>query len=132
LKCSNVSSGFAMSLGREFHTAGPETRKLLGPKRCVLVWGVMRYPRATERRCNILFICWIGTWKLEAYLHYFKFICQHDVKKLLHAAMLWLDLSHLVKIISIVFLFWSQPSLLWKWKKRFDRDYNLTLCNSVT
>ena len=39
-----------MSSGREFHTAGPDTRKLLGPKRRVLVRGVARCPRAAERR----------------------------------------------------------------------------------
>ena len=50
LKCSSDSSGFAMSSGREFHTAGPETWKLLGPKRRVLVRGVVRCPRAAERR----------------------------------------------------------------------------------
>ena len=39
-----------MSSGREFHTAGPDTRKLLGPKRRVLIRGVARCPRAAERR----------------------------------------------------------------------------------
>ena len=37
-------------IGQEFHAAGPETRKLLGPKQRVLVRGVVRCPRATERR----------------------------------------------------------------------------------
>ena len=50
LKSSSDSSGFAMSSGREFHTAGPETRKLLGPKRRVLVRGVVRCPSVAERR----------------------------------------------------------------------------------
>ena len=39
-----------MSSGRDFHTAGPETRKLLDPKRRVLVRGVVRCPRAAEQR----------------------------------------------------------------------------------
>ena len=38
-----------MSSGREFHTAGPDTRKLLGPKRRVLVRGVVRCPRAADK-----------------------------------------------------------------------------------
>ena len=49
LKCSYVSSGFVMSSGSKFHTAGPETRKLLGPKRRVLVRAVVRCPRASEQ-----------------------------------------------------------------------------------
>ena len=39
-----------MSSGREFYTTGPETRKLLGPKRRVLLRGVVKCLHAAERR----------------------------------------------------------------------------------
>ena len=42
LKRSGDSSGIQMSLGSEFQTTGPETRKLLGPKQRVLVRGTVR------------------------------------------------------------------------------------------
>ena len=49
-----------MSSGREFHTTGPETRKLLGPKRRVLVRGVVRCLRAAERRLALAPISEMG------------------------------------------------------------------------
>ena len=50
LKRSSDSSGARMSSGSEFQTTGPETRKLLGPKRRVLVRGTVRSPRIPDRR----------------------------------------------------------------------------------
>ena len=49
-----------MSSRREFHTAGPETRKLLDQKRRVLVRGVVRCPRAAERRWALVPISEMG------------------------------------------------------------------------
>ena len=41
-----------MSSGSEFQTTGPETRKLLGPKRRVLVRGTVRSPRTAESQMS--------------------------------------------------------------------------------
>ena len=43
-----------MSSGNEFYTTGPETRKILGPKRRVLVWGTVRSPLTTADRRRVL------------------------------------------------------------------------------
>ena len=50
LKRSSDSFGIQMPSGSEFQTTGPETRKPLGPKRRVLVWGTVRSPRIADRR----------------------------------------------------------------------------------
>ena len=49
-----------MSSGRELHMTGPETRKLLAPKRRVLVRGVVRCLRAAERRWALASISEMG------------------------------------------------------------------------
>ena len=57
-----------MSSGSEFHTAGRETRKLLGPKRRVLIRGVARCPRAAERRWALAPIAEMGMQDRQRYV----------------------------------------------------------------
>ena len=75
LKRSSDSSGDGMSSGREFQTTGPETRKLLGPKRRVLLRGTIRSPRRADRRWALaptsrtelqLQLRYIGPWSWRA------------------------------------------------------------------
>ena len=50
LKRFSDSSGIRMSSGSEFQTTGPETRKLLSPKRRVLVRGTVGSHHTADRR----------------------------------------------------------------------------------